>query len=82
MPAGAFTHCVPMIGPVATFGTGPLVKSTGPTDGQRSLSVAIALATAALSLGSPLALSAAKPASNSDSVAPSCWVHCLPDAFS
>ena len=28
-PAFAFTHCVPMIGPGDTFGTGPEVKSIG-----------------------------------------------------
>ena len=80
-PAGAFTHCVPMIGPLATLGTGPLVKSTLPAM-VVVLSAAIALATAALSVGSPAAFSAAKPASNSDSDAPSCCVHCLPALFS
>ena len=44
--------------------------------------VAIDFATAALSFGLAAALSAAKPASSSDSDAPSCWFHCLPDAFS
>ena len=70
-----------MIGPGETFGTGPEVKSTLPPI-VTVFSVDIALATAALFFGSPLAFSAATPASNSDSVAPSCWVHCLPAAFS
>ena len=55
LPAFAFTHCVPMIGPATTFGTGPLVKSTLPAM-VVVLSVAIALATAALFVGSPLLL--------------------------
>jgi hypothetical protein len=66
---------------VATFGTGPLVKSTLPAM-VVVLSAAIALATAALSFASPLFFSASTPASNSDRLAPSCWVHCLLDDFS
>ena len=46
-PAGAFTHCVPMIGPGETLGTGPEVKSTWPLM-VTVLSVASALATAGL----------------------------------
>ena len=70
-----------MIGPGETFGTGPEVKSIGPSM-VTVFRVDIALATEALVCGSLLAESAAAPASNSASVAPSCWVHILPDAFS
>ena len=81
LPAGALTHCVPTRGPGDTFGTGPEVKSTTPLI-VVVFSVAIALATFALSLGAVLFFSAWRPASNADSEAPSCCVHCLPEAFS
>src|ERR1700733_8066740 len=80
-PAGAFTQWEPLMGPGDTVATGPEVKSIGPSI-VIVFKVDIALARAALFDGSPLAVSAAAPASNSASVAPSCCVHILPEPFS
>src|SRR3989344_3348950 len=76
LPAAGLTHCAPTTGVTDTLGTGPLAKSTGPCM-VVALSVLMALASAALSRGLVLALSAAVPASNSDMVEPSICVHCL-----
>src|SRR5438270_7792143 len=76
-----FTHCEPMIGPLATVpGIGPLAKFTLPT-GVLTTSVLNALATAALLFGLWLALSAASPTSKTEAVEPTCCSHCRPVAF-
>ena len=81
LAAGALIHWAPIIGPGDTLGTGPEVKSILPTM-VVLFSVDSALATAALSVGSPLALQRLEAGVEQASVAPSCCCHCLPVAFS
>ncbi len=70
------THWPPGIGVVTTFGTGPVPHCSAPSV-VSTLRVFMAFATLTLSLGSPLALSAALATSNRAMLGPSCWFHCL-----
>src|ERR1700730_1917293 len=80
-------HWPPMIGVVCTFpiwtpaNVGGFDQSRWPT-GVSTVSVAIAAATLALFLGSPLAFNTAAATSNRARLAPVCWFHCLPEACS
>ena len=71
-------HWPPRIGVGTTFGDGPRAPVRATPIGVSTLRVFIALATLALSLGSPLAMSAAAATSKSARLGPSCWFHCLP----
>src|SRR5579872_4849572 len=68
-----------MIGVATTLGgVAPAPHARWPS-GVSTASVFIAVATACLSLGLPLALSAAFATSNSARLAPACWFHSLPE---
>src|SRR5205823_14944160 len=80
-------HWPPMIGVVTTLGTAVPASEAGfdqsrlPT-GVSTLSVFIAPMTLDLSVCAPLAVSTGAARSNSDWLAPNCWLHCLPVAGS
>src|SRR5450631_996210 len=70
-----------MIGVATTLGFGPVPHARWPR-GVSTETVFIALATACLSLGLPLAFSAAAATSNSARLAPACWFHSFPELAS
>jgi hypothetical protein len=77
LPFGALRHWLPMIGVATMFGHGffaPVAPQCTVPTGVCTFSFEIALATAALSFGLPLAFSAAAATSHSARLAPSCWL--------
>src|SRR5713101_6963318 len=79
-PPGVRRHCAPVSGVLATFGTGPLVQSSGPAI---VLTFSVDSA-AAMSAGASdvLAFSVAFATSNSACEKPIGWVHCCLVALS